>query len=509
MKLKLKPKSILPAIALSSLTTAMLAGTALADETALTIYSSAQPGAISPDLYRPVPGGGTLGYNAYRQIPGYAIIKQQRDLDIEQGISNISFSGVAALLDPTTVMFESLTDPEGTSVLEQDYRFDLLSMEKMLQRYIDKEIIWGGQSVKLLSVSAGGMLLQRENGEIEFQQGYHGVRFPSMAKGLILKPTLNWMIQSQVGGQQETRISYQTTGITWWADYNIVYKDGEDANHGTLDLGAWVSILNQSGGTYEDATLKLVAGDVHRAQAAGQMPRRMEMAYDAIGTMKSAPGFEEKSFFEYHLYTLGRPTTIPDRSTKQIELFEAAKSIPVEKKMLYDGSKMYRNYGGIQQGKDFGITSNAKVEVFLAFENREEDGLGIPLPSGRIRVSKLDEADGSFEFIGEDTIDHTPKNEEVMIKLGNAFDIVGERRQTSYTRGKNWIVESFEIKIRNHKDQSVEVQIQEHLYRWTNAKITKISHNHEMLDARTMHIPVTIEKDGEVIVTYTVRYDWE
>tara|TARA_R110002073_G_scaffold118918_1_gene258768 strand:+ start:700331 stop:701830 length:1500 start_codon:yes stop_codon:yes gene_type:complete len=490
-------------------TSAMLiAAAGLADETALTIYSSAQPGAISPDMYRPIPGNGSRGYNSYRQIPGYAIIKQQRDLDIEQGISDITFSGVAALLDPTTVMFESLTDPDGTSVLEQDYRFDLLSMDKMLERYIDKEIIWGGQSVKLLSVSAGGMLIQRENGEIEFQQGYGGVRFPSMAEGLILKPTLNWMVESQAGGEQDTRISYQTSGITWWADYNIVYQDGEDANHGTLDLGAWVSILNQSGGTYEDATLKLVAGDVNRAGGGGgQSPfsggERMYAMADA------APGFEEKSFFEYHLYTLGRTTTIPDRSTKQIELFEAAKNIPVEKKLLYDGSNMYMNYGGRQDGQSFGVTSNAKVEVFLAFENKKEHGIGIPLPSGRIRVSKLDQADGSFEFIGEDTIDHTPKDEEVMIKLGNAFDVVGERRQTSFTRGKNWMIESFEIKIRNHKDQPVEVQVQEHLYRWTNAKVSNISHTHEMLDARTMHIPVMVEKDGETIVTYTVRYDWE
>ncbi len=487
----------------------LLASAGLTDETALTIYSSAQPGAISPDLYRPVPGGGSQGYNMYRQIPGYAIIKQQRDLEIEQGISNISFTGVAALLDPTTVMFESLTDPAGTAVLEQDYRFDLLSMDKMLERYIDKEIIWGGQSVKLLSVSAGGMLLERPNGEIEFQQGYHGVRFPSMAKGLILKPTLNWMIQSQVGGEQETRISYETQGITWWADYNIVYKDGKDANHGFLDLSAWVSILNQSGGTYEDATLKLVAGDVNRAgsgRSSFPSSRRESMDYTMA---KSAPGFEEKSFFEYHMYTLGRRTTIPDRSTKQIELFDAAKNVPVEKKMLYDGSKMYMNYGGIQNGKDFGVNSNAKVEVFLSFENKEDDGLGMPLPSGRIRVSKLDDADGSFEFIGEDTIDHTPKNETVTIKLGNAFDVVGERRQTSFARGKHWVVESFEIKIRNHKEQSIEVQIQEHLYRWSNAKISKMSHTHTMLDSRTMHIPVVVEADGETIVTYTVRYEWD
>jgi hypothetical protein len=508
--MKIQLSSILPALALSTFSVAMLAGTAHGDETALTIYSSAQPGAISPDLYRPVPGSGSgYGYNQHRQIPGYAIIKQQRDLDIEAGISNISFTGVAAMLDPTTVHFESLTNPDGTSVLEQDYRFDLLSMDKMLERYIDKEIIWGGQSVKLLSVSAGGMLLQRENGEIEFQQGYHGVRFPSMAEGLILKPTLNWMLQSDTSGEQETRISYETKGITWWADYNLVYADGEDANHGTLDLGAWVSILNQSGGTYEDASLKLVAGDVNRAQAGGGYGQSPILKSERMMMADGAPGFEEKSFFEYHLYTLGRKTTIPDRSTKQIELFEAARNVPVEKKLMYDGSRQFMYYGGgRQEHESFGVQSESKVQVFLSFENKEELGLGIPLPSGRIRVSKLDEADGSFEFIGEDTIDHTPRNEEVTIKLGNAFDVVGERRQVSFKRGPNWMIETIEVKVRNQKTQPVEVHVQEHLYRWTNAKVTDISHAHEMLDSRTMHIPVTIDPEGEAVVTYTVRYSW-
>ncbi len=480
-----------------------------ADETALTIYSSASPGAISPDLYRPIPGQGPRNvYTWNHQIPGYAVVKQQRSLEIQRGVSEINFTGVAAMLDPTTVIFESLSDPAGTTVLEQDYRFDLLSMDKMLERYIDRDIILGEQSVKLLSVSNGGMLIERDNGEIQFQTGYHGVRFPSRADGLITKPTLNWMIESNAGGEQDTRISYQTTGITWWADYNLVYNEGEDANHGTMDLGAWVSILNQSGGSYEDATLKLIAGDVHRAQPATAGRSTFSGGRESDMRMKSAPGFEEKAFFEYHLYTLGRPTTIPDRSTKQIELFDAAKGVPVEKKLLYDGSKMFAFYGGIQNDKNFGVSSNAKVEVFLSFKNEEESGLGIPLPSGRIRVSKLDAADGSFEFIGEDTIDHTPKDEEITIKLGNAFDVVGERRQTSFSRGDDWVIESFEVKIRNHKEQPVEVQIQEHLYRWTNAKITMISHNHEMLDARTMHIPVTVDADGEAVVTYTVRYDW-
>ncbi|MEX0876388.1 MAG: hypothetical protein WD114_02920 [Phycisphaerales bacterium] len=486
---------------------AALAGQALADDTAVTIYSTAQPGAIPADLYRPVPGGGSVGYSNYNRIPGYAIVKQSRTLDIEEGVSELSFQGVAALLDPTTVMFESLSDPRGTTVLEQNYRFDLLSMDKMLERYIDKKIILDGREVTLLSVSGGGMLIQGDEGTIQFVQSYDGVKFPEMADGLITRPTLVWTVASETGGEQDTRISYETMGITWWADYNMVFHPGENENSGTIDLGAWVSILNQSGGSYEDANLKLVAGDVNRIPqgGGGQSPfsggREMR-------AMAADQGFEEKSFFEYHLYTLGRQTTIPDRSTKQIELFEQARGIPVEKKLMYDGTSQYMRYGGRQENQGFGIDSPSKVQVFLSFENREDLGMGMPLPSGRIRVSQLDEGDDTFEFIGEDTIDHTPRNEEVTITLGNAFDVVGERRQVSFQRGQNWITETIEVKVRNQKEQPVTVHVQEHLYRWTNAKITDISHDHEMLDARTMHIPVTIEPEGEAVVTYTVRYDW-
>lgn len=497
-----------------TLTTATIAaitlasGYAMSDDVALTIYSTATPGAINPDLYRPVPGSGSFGYSRYNQIPGYAIVKQQRELDIERGVSELNFSGVAALLDPTTVHFESLTDPDGTTVLEQDYRFDLLSMDKMLERYIDKQIVWGGEEVTLMSVSGGGMLIQGADGGIQFVQGYNGVKFPSIADGLITRPTLNWMVSSERGGEQDTRISYETKGITWWADYNLIYEEGRNANEGTIDLSAWVSILNQSGGSYEDANLKLVAGDVNRAP---QAPQRNQYYRGAELAMSDSmqKGFEEQAFFEYHLYTLGRPTTIPDRSTKQIELFEKATEIPVKKRFMFDGTQQYMYYGGgRQENEQFGIGGDTKVQVFLQFDNKEKDGLGMPLPSGRIRVSQLDENDGSFEFIGEDTIDHTPRNEEVTIKLGNAFDVVGERRQVSFERGRNWMTETIEVKIRNQKEERVEVHIQEHLYRWSNAKITDISHDHEMLDARTMHIPVDVGSEDEVVVTYTVHYSW-
>lgn len=492
--------------AIAAVTLAGIAGTSHADDTALTIYSTATPGAIPPEMYRPTPGG-----NQYRgrwnQIPGYAMIKQERSLDISRGVSQISFLDVAALLDPTTVRFESLTDPDGTRVLEQDYRFDLLSMDKMLERYIDKEIILNGEFMKLLSVAGGGMLLEAGDGRIKFQEGYTGVEFPSLAEGLITRPTLIWTLAADRAGSQNARITYQTGGITWWADYNLLFHEGRDANSGTVDVGAWVSILNQSGGSYDDATLKLIAGDVNRAPqgGGGQSPfQGREMMRSAVADA----GFEEKAFFEYHLYTLGRPVTIPDRSTKQIELFDVARGVPAEKILLYDGTADFRGYTGRVDNQSVGVQSNAKVAVYLKFENKDADGLGIPLPSGRVRVSQTDDADGSQEFIGEDIIDHTPKNEEVMIKLGNAFDVVGERRQVSFERGKDWMTETIEVKLRNRKDERVEVIVQERLYRWTNAEIQKISHQQEMLDARTMHIPVMLDPDEEEKITYTVRYSW-
>lgn len=484
-------------------------GYAAGNDTALTIYSTATPGAIPAEWYRPVPGQSQgYGYNRYNQIPGYAVIRQDRTLGIDQGYSQLKFTDVAALLDPTTVRFTSLTDPAGTSVLEQDYRFDLLSMDRMLERYIDQRIIHNGKDVTLMSTAGGGMLLQGDDGRVQFQQGYGGVVFPSLDESLVTKPTLMWAIDAATGGEHDTRVSYQTTGITWWADYNLVYTEGDDANSGFIDIGAWVSILNQSGGTYENAKLKLVAGDVHRAQ-----PQQNNYNYRASrvesAMMADTAGFEEKSFFEYHLYTLGRSTTIPDRSTKQIELFEAVNGVPAQKILMYDGTKQARWSGNsAMMDQNWGVQSNSKVEVFLKFDNSEDNGLGIPMPSGRMRVNQLDEADGAFEFIGEHVIDHTAREEEIMIKLGNAFDVVGERRQVKFERGKDWIIETIEVKLRNRKDEPVDVVVQEHLYRWTNAQIQKISHDHTMLDSRTMHIPVSLEVDEEAVVTYTVRYSW-
>jgi hypothetical protein len=227
---------------------------------------------------------------------------------------------------------------------------------------------------------------------------------------------------------------------------------------------------------------------------------------------KDEAGFQEKTFFEYHLYTLGRASSLPDNSTKQIELFPAVAGVPCEKTLVYYGQQGF-NYGfgpNPYTDRNLGIASNKKVDTYLSFKNTQDNGMGIPMPSGRVRVSKTDAADASLEFIGEDRIDHTPKNETILLKLGSAFDVVGERRQVDFKidTSRNTMTEEIEIKIRNRKEEPVKVIVKENLYRWTNWKIVATSQPYEKQDARTVHFPVTVPADKEVVVRYTVRYTW-
>lgn len=508
-------------LALAPLALALAAAPAAAqdkpDAVALTVYSTAAPGAVPADQYRPVPGQGEYGPGRM-PVPGYAVVKQERQISLDQSQSTVRFSDVAALIDPTTVMFESLTDPTGTNVIEQNYQFDLVSQAKLMERYVDQQVtverLVDGKletvSGKLLSFAPGNIVLQGADGGVQTIAGYAGVRFPQLPGGLISKPTLVWDVFTKKPGPQKARVTYQTSGITWWADYNLVFAEGKDANTGTLDVNAWVSILNQSGATYPDAGLKLVAGDVQRSEPPQPMyagkAMRMEMAAAA------PPGFAEKSFFEYHLYTLGRKTTLPDNSTKQIELFPAVGKVPAEKVLVYYGTPSFHGFfPDPVVDRNLGTESNKKVDVYLRFRNAKDSGLGVPLPSGRVRVNKLDPADQSLEFIGEDTIDHTPKDEEVLIKLGNAFDVVGERKQTDF-KVDTWghsLEESIEITVRNHKDEAVKVLVKENLYRWLNWKIVKSTPaKFDKVDARTIEFPLEIAKDGEAKVAYTVRYSW-
>jgi hypothetical protein len=483
-------------------------------ETAITIYSSAQPGAISPELYRPVPGQGVPNAMA---VPGYALVRDDRDVKVTQGRSQLSFTDVAALIDPTTVTFTSLTDP-ATRVLEQNFQFDLVSTQKLLLKFIDRQITvdkTNGNTVTpitgtLLSAT-DGIVLRGGDGSIYSLPAYTSVRFPDLPGGLNTRPTLVWDIQSPSGGTHKARVTYQTGGITWWADYNLIFNEGADANSGLLDLSAWVSVINQSGATYSDAKLKLIAGDVNRVQPdAANYLRRDKMVMAEMARAAPAPGFEQKDFFEFHLYTLGRKTTLPNNSTKQIELFDQAKQIPAKKVLLYYGAVQPYFYPSPYTDRNMGVEMNKKVDVYLEFKNDKQFGLGVPLPAGRLRVSQLDKADGSLEFIGEDKIDHTPKDEEVRVKLGSAFDVVGERRQVNFsvdTAGK-WMEEEIEVKLRNHKAQPVDVVVKENLYRWSNWKILTQTHKYDKEDARTISFPVKVAKDGTTVVRYRVRYTW-
>jgi hypothetical protein len=487
--------------------------------TALTIYSTAAPGAIPAEMYKPGLQQNTYGARWRQQIPGYAIVKQERSVDFAKRRLTIRFTDVASEIEPTTVRFSSLTDPDGTRVLEQNYEFDLVSTQKLMQKFLDREITVekaNGDRIdtftgKLLSAD-GGIVLQNESGGVQVISGYSNIRFPELPGGLITKPTLVWDVVTSKPGIHQTRVTYETKAMTWWADYNIVFAPGKDANSGVLEIGAWVSIINQSGASFPEAKLKLVAGNVHRApQQVSRVARQRARGSVAKMAMDSS-GFAEKSFFEYHLYTLGRRTTLPNNSTKQIELFPAARNVPCEKVMVYYGQTgaYYGVFGSPMMDRNFGLQSNKKVDVYLRFKNEKAVGMGMPLPSGRIRVSKLDAADDSLEFIGEDTIDHTPKNEVVLIKLGSAFDVVGERRQVDFNvdSSRKTMTETIEIKLRNHKDEKVKVVVKENLYRWTNWEITQKSHSFKKIDSRTIHFPVEIEKDGEVTVSYSVKYSW-
>lgn len=498
----------LAALVATSLTLA--AGEAETPGDMLTIYGTAQPGAISPEIYR----NGGRG----QAIPGYAVVRQQREINLTKGRNTVRFSDVAAYIDPTTVAFESLTDPAGTSVVEQNFQFDLVSQEKLLQKYIDQTVKIDqvrGNAVEsfngTLLATAGGMTLKRDDGTIQLIPHNAGITLPSLPGGLITRPTLVWDVNARQAASHRTRVSYQTSGVTWWADYNVTYSDGNNANACKLDIGAWVSIVNQSGASYANAKLKLIAGDVQRVQQPGRVyPQALAAAKSRADSNEA--GFAEKAFFEYHLYTLGRATTLPDNSTKQIELFPVSRSVPCEKKLVYYGlAPGYYGYSASPAtDRNLGVQSNKKVDVYLGFTNSAQNRMGMPLPSGRVRVNKLDDADRALEFIGENVIDHTPANEKVLVKLGSAFDVVGERRQVDFKvdTSRKSMSEEIEIKLRNQKKEAVVVTVKENLYRWVNWQIVGKTHDFEKEDARTIQFPVKIAAGAEATLRYTVQYTW-
>lgn len=471
----------------------------------LLLFALTTATALGQTQPEPKPGVALTIYNQ-----NFGVVRETRQLSISDG--TVRFQDVAKQIDPTSVHFLSLTDP-AAKVLEQNYEYDLVSADKLLEKYIDRDItvktVGGTLYTGNLQSFDAGQIVLKQTGEkglamIQRPQNVVDIQFGALPEGLITRPSLVWKVATEKPGNQTVEISYQTQGISWTADYNLVLTG--DEMH--ADLGGWVTINNQSGATYKEARLKLVAGDVNRVQ-----PERKNMEKAVFAMAASAPaedGFAEKSFFEYHLYTLGRTATVAENQTKQIELL-SANDIPLKKIYLYDGQPQFRFYGGLQMDDAFGSENeNKKVKVFFEIANSKENHLGMALPKGKIRISKRDPSDNSLEFVGEDEIDHTPKNEKIRMTTGNAFDIVGERKRTNFTANsdRNVATESFEIKVRNHKDAAVEVVVKETLYRWNQWEITESSEKFIKEDSNTIHFPVTIDKDGEKVLTYTVKYTW-
>lgn len=498
-----------PVLAVAALfTAASVAGAAVS----LTVYSTADPASFDPQKFIAQQRQGYNPQSAW-EVPGFGVVRDERSVDLKKGPDTLRFTNVAAFIDPTTVSFADLSDPGATAVLEQQFIFDLVSPEKLLEKYVDQPIsvrlsLGGGQvetvTGTLLATQGGGLVVQTPAGVRIVNS--HDVQLGELPGGLITRPTLQWLLQSSAAGKRNIRTTYQTAGLTWRADYNLVLGGDEK----TADLSAWVTLMNLSGASYPDASLKLIAGNVQRVQP--PRPRMMYMARAAVPAAAENQAFEEKSFYEYHLYTLPRHTDVLQNTTQQIALFPPVSGVGVEKVLMYDGGAQMKNFtpGSPAEQRDLGVTSGKKVDVFIRVQNTKANHMGMPLPAGKVRVYKQDPADKNLEFLGEDLIDHTAKNEKLTIRTGQAFDVTGQRTQTGFTidRPGRTITESFRITLANAKDAPQDVTVQEHLYRWSNWQITRASDKWTKLDARTIHFDVTVPAGGKKTVEYTVKYTW-
>ncbi|MCP4566613.1 MAG: DUF4139 domain-containing protein, partial [FCB group bacterium] len=374
------------------------------------------------------------------------VVREVRNLSFVEGDGRIAFTDVAARIDATSVAFTMADTMLAVDILEQNYAYDLVSPEKIYGKYIDSKIdivtekgeLFSGT---LLSFSGGYLVIKADDGRIKsiVQGTVRDVTFPELPEGLITRPTLFWLYRSGFTGAADAVVSYQTSGISWQAEYVGVLGENDDR----LDLTGWVSINNRSGKTYKNAKLKVIAGDIHRAQSKA-IDRRGMIEFKATG-MPMAAGFEEKAFFEYHLYTLPRPSTIADNEIKQLSMFDPTRA-EVKKELKYNAEPGRKD-----------------VNVFIKTRNSEQYGLGMPLPAGRFRIFKAD-SDGAMILLGEDRIGHTPRNEEVKLNIGKAFDVVGETTVVSRRRISDKVDETdFRIELRNQKDEAATVIVSKYL----------------------------------------------
>lgn len=413
-----------------------------------------------------------------------ALVKEKRELDLDSGVNKVEYKDVAALIDPTSVMFED-TKNKNTVVLEQNYEYDLVSSQELLEKFLDKEITVtekeGGTYTGILMNynEYKGLVLKLSDGKVVTLSEISKVEFPDSA-GLLTKPTLIWQVYSPAAGKRDVLTSYLTNGMSWKANY-IVKTSTDDKK---ADIQGWVTVNNKAGTTYENAKLKLVAGDVHRVTVPKGMTAREPAVEEEVAYDGAVESVVEESLFEYHLYTLQRPATLRNNQVKQLSLLSVS-SVPVEKELIFD------------------ISKSSDVQVALSFNNSKEKGLGMPLPAGVLRVYKTD-SEGQLQFLGEDSIKHTPKDEEIKVVVGNAFDVTGKRTQTNYNKiSSNIWRESYETEIKNHKSESQKIKIMENFY--GDWEITNTSDPYEKKDAYTAEWSITIPAEGSKKVTYTVE----
>jgi hypothetical protein len=421
------------------------------------------------------------------------LVKDTREIRLDAGMLEVQFADVAAQIDPTSVHLKSLTDPAGLKILEQNYEYDLLTSAKLMEKYVGKKVRLyqsNGTYQEATLLSTNGPVYEI-NGQIHM--GHYGqVVLPALPENLVSKPTLVWLLRNARAAAQRVEASYLTGGITWKADYVMVINPADTRS----DLTGWVTIDNKSGGTYSNAALKLVAGDINRATDRRREGRVLEKAAMASPASNAGRDFREETFFEYHLYSLDGRTTIKDNQTKQLSLMSAA-DVPVDKHFIYYGAAdYYRTSYGLP-------VSSQKVGVYLELKNSKENRLGVPLPKGRVRVYKAD-ASGSQQLIGEDWIDHTPKDEKIKIKMGDAFDVVGERVQKDWKRiASNLYEVEWEISLRNHKKESITVEVFEPMP--GDWEVLRASQPHEKAQAFTAKWNVAVPREGEAKLSYRIR----
>lgn len=451
----------------------------------------------------------------------FAVVRDSVPLDLKAGPNAVRYAGATAQVEPDSVILRDPAGKHSLQILEQNYRNDPVSEPLLLSLFEGKTIDFekvrmkdntevretiSGKIVRSGYVPGGGneQPIIEVGGKLQFSLPGQP-RFPDLGSDTILKPAFNWLLQSDKPGAFDAEVGYITGGFDWSASYNLVSPEKGDL----VDLVGWITMKNESGKAFENAKIKLLAGDVNKIQPQrgtyGMAVRKAAMAFDMAG---AAPAVTEKAFDEFHLYSIARPTTLHDRETKQVEFVHAEKMY-APTIYVYDGAVGYRFYG-LNYDRGYGQSDNKKIIVQREFKNSETNQLGIALPAGKLRFYRRD-SDGQLQFVGENTIDHTPRNETVRVTTGNSFDLVGERKQTDFKvdTGDKWINETFEIKLRNRKKtDAVEIRVVEHLYRWNNWGITQHSDAFLKTDAQTIEFRVQVQPDEEKTLTYAVHYSW-